>query len=80
MAIIPKRSSGLERRSGGHPLVKAGVIVGGAILVSLFAMELVSFLVGLIWKVVEVGLAVLVVAGIAHWVHKHRQHARHVPH
>ncbi len=80
MAIVPKRSSGLEKRSSGHPAVKAVVIVGGAVLVAVFAMELVSFLVGLVWKVVEIGLAVLVVGGIFHWVHKHRQHTRHALH
>ncbi|MDA8399251.1 MAG: hypothetical protein M0008_04255 [Actinomycetota bacterium] len=75
---LQKRSTGHpQTTSTGHPLVKAGVVVGGVVLVTLFAMEFVSILVGFVWSVIKVALVVLVAAGVIHLVHKRIGHSRH---
>jgi uncharacterized membrane protein YjfL (UPF0719 family) len=50
----------------GHPLVRAGVLIGAAVLIALLVMTAVSVVVGLLWAVIKIVVLVLLVAGIIH--------------
>lgn len=60
-----------------HPLVKAGVVVAGGVLVVLLVMSVLSVLVGALWDVLRVALFVAVIAGIWHMVRRHRSATGH---
>jgi uncharacterized membrane protein YjfL (UPF0719 family) len=59
----------------GHPLVRAGVLIGVAVLVALLIMTAVSVVVGLLWAVIKIVVLVLLVAGIVHiWARSRAAH------
>lgn len=62
--------------SSSHPVVKVAVGVGAVVLVIIVLMSVVSFIVGSIWKIVELALLAAVVVGIWHMARRHRQLAR----
>jgi hypothetical protein len=69
----PERGSAvLERRSSGHPIVKAGVAVAAVVLVALLAMSAISVVEGIAWDVIKIVLLVAVVAGVVHLVRRNR--------
>lgn len=49
-----------------YSLVKVGVVGVGVLLVALFVMSAVSVIVGVLWTVAKVVLAVVLVAGVMH--------------
>lgn len=71
--MLESQSSGpLVETSSGHPLVKAGVVVGALTLAVLVVMSIASAVIGFIWTVIQIALLVAVVAGIVHLVRRHR--------
>ncbi len=59
-------------RSTGHPLVKAALVVGAAVLVVLVVRSLVMALFGIGWTILELALLAGVVAGVVHLVRRRR--------
>jgi hypothetical protein len=56
----------------GHPLVRGGVVAAAAVLLILLIMTAVSVVVGLLWVVIKILLFVLLIAGVAHILGRHR--------